>query len=151
MNLSPHFTLEEFCASDIASRKGINNDLPIELYDTAKQTAELMERIRTHLSVHAGKPCPIYISSGYRSPLVNKAVGSLDTSDHRKAMAVDFKCPEFGSPLEICRALVPMVELLKIGQLIHEFGSWVHVSTRLPDKMINRILTIDATGVKVGI
>jgi hypothetical protein len=31
------------------------------------------------------------------------------------------------------------------------FGTWVHVSTRIPDKIINRIITIDKDGTRAGI
>jgi hypothetical protein len=41
--------------------------------------------------------------------------------------------------------------VLGIGQLIYEFESWVHVSTRIPDKIINRIITINKRGVSAGI
>ena len=151
MNLSTHFTLAEFTDSDSARRRGIDNDLPIELYTSAHGTAEMMERIRAHLSSIAGKPAPILITSGYRSPSLNRAIGSSDTSDHTQARAVDFKAPMFGSAHAVALALAPVVSVLGIGQLIYEFGSWVHVSTRLPDKVINRIITINKRGVHAGI
>lgn len=50
-----------------------------------------------------------------------------------------------------CRALVPVMDELGIGQVIHEFGRWVHVSTRRPDKIINRVITISAAGIEVGV
>ena len=40
---------------------------------------------------------------------------------------------------------------LKIGQLIHEFGRWVHTGVTMPDKPVNRILTISAAGTVQGI
>ena len=151
MNLSTHFTLSEFIESDTANRKGINNDLPLTLTANAKNTCEMMERIRAHLSSISGKPAPILITSGYRCALLNRAIGSSDTSDHTLALAVDFKSPVFGSAHAVALALAPVVSVLGIGQLIYEFGSWVHVSTRIPDKVINRIITINKRGVHAGI
>lgn len=151
MNLSTHFTLSEFIESDTAKRRGINNDLPLTLTANAKNTAEMMERIRAHLSSISGKPAPILITSGYRSQLLNRAIGSSDTSDHTLALAVDFKSPVFGSAHAVALALAPVVSVLGIGQLIYEYDSWVHVSTRLPDKVINRIITINKRGVHAGI
>ena len=56
MNLSPHFTLAEFIASGEASRRGISNDIPIELLANAKRTTtEMLERIRAFLSERAGR------------------------------------------------------------------------------------------------
>lgn len=151
MNLSTHFTLAEFTESDTAQRKDINNDLPIGLYESAKVTCEMMEKIRSHLSSVAGKPIPIIITSGYRSPLLNRSIGSKDTSDHTLAKAVDFRAPAFGSAHAVAKALAPMVQMFGIGQLIYEYKSWIHVSTRLPDRIANRIITIDKTGAHVGI
>lgn len=149
MPLSLHFSLAEFVQSDMAARLGINNDLPAELYSNAKATAEMLEAIRAHLG------CAVIVSSGYRCLALNRAIGSSDTSDHTKAHAADIKAPAFGSPLRVAQALAPMVSTLGIGQLILEFytpeGGWVHVSTRVPDKLLNRIITINKSGVRVGI
>jgi hypothetical protein len=149
--LSPHFSLEEFTASDTALRRGIDNSLPPELMVNARSTAMMFERIRAHLIYVRGRPIPIILTSGYRCPELNRAIGSSDTSDHRKAMAGDARAPEFGTPYEVCQVLAPVVSLLNIGQLILEYGSWFHVSTRIPDKSVNRIITIDKRGTHVGI
>lgn len=146
-----HFTLAEFVASNTAARHGADNRLPEELRPAALATLEMMERIRAHLSNLAGREVPIRISSGYRSPRVNMLVGSSSTSDHPKACAVDWTADSFGTPYAIASTLAPHVTALGIGQLILEFGEWVHVSTRVPDKPINRILTIDRNGTRAGI
>jgi hypothetical protein len=151
VNLSPHFTLEEFTASDTAARLGIDNSLPAGLVAEAQHTCEMLERIRSRLSRLVGQEVPIVITSGYRCPELNRAIGSADTSDHTRAMAVDFKAGRFGSAYQISKLLAPLVGELDIGQLIHEFGSWVHVSTRRPDKQLNRIITISRRGTEVGI
>lgn len=153
--MTKHFTLAEFTRSDTAARKNIDNSLPPELEPAAQATLEMMERIREHLSVRAGRDVPIRISSGYRCPSLNLAVGSSSTSDHPRACAVDFTAPSFGTPIEVCRALAPAVSVLGIGQLINEFpsasGGWAHVSTRLPEKAINRIITVSHAGTVAGI
>ena len=151
MKLSAHFDLEEFTCSDTAARMCINNDLPIELLAEAKKTADMMEAIRAYLSDRLQKPCPVIITSAYRCPQLNKAIGSSETSDHIKMMAVDFKAPAFGSPYDICREIAPAMSMLGIGQIIYEFESWIHVSTRIPDKVINRIITINKDGTHAGI
>jgi hypothetical protein len=151
MKLSTNFTIAEFVRSDTADRMGIDNDLPIELMTNAKATADMLERIRAYLVSDSGKSIPIIITSGYRCPQLNRAIGSSDTSDHRKAMAADFRAPAYGTPLQVCKALAPVVSVLGIGQLILEFNSWVHVSTRPSDKIINRIITISKAGTQAGI
>ena len=151
MNLSPHFTVAEFTASQTAARRGIDNSLPASLLMAAGDTALMLEQIRDKLSRLAGRTVPIIITSGYRCPDLNTAIGSSAGSDHIRAMAADFRAPAYGTPYEIARALAPHVSELEIGQLIHEYGGWVHVSTRRPEKQLNRIITISRRGVDVGV
>lgn len=143
--MTSHFSLEEFIASDTAARLNIDNRLPDELRENALKTLQMMERIRFHIDA------PISITSGYRCEALNKAIGSKPTSDHTLAFAVDFKAPKAGTPYEIAKDLASVVDVLGIGQLILEFGTWVHVSLARPEKTINRIITIDKTGTRAGI
>lgn len=143
--MTPHFSLAEFTASDTAARLGIDNSLPDELRDNAMKTLQMMERIRLHINA------PITITSGYRCEALNRAIGSKPGSDHTLAFAVDFKAPKAGTPAEIAKSLGLVIDMLGIGQLILEFGSWVHVSYCSPSKAINRIITIDKNGTRAGI
>ena len=149
--MTAHFTIPEFVRSDLATRRGIDNALPDGLQPAALATLEMLERIRTRLSALARRDVSISISSGYRCTALNAAVGSALTSDHPHAAAADFTAPSFGSPIDICRALAPLVDELGIGQLIHEFGQWCHVSTRIPQRMSNRVITISHAGTVAGI
>ncbi|MCC2673280.1 MAG: peptidase family protein [Ramlibacter sp.] len=151
MILTPHFTVAEFTNSYQAERRGIDNSLPATLLPQAQRTCELLERIRGRLSQLAGGSVPVLLSSGYRCLDLNRAIGSNDTSDHVWAAAADFKAPAFGSAYEVAQALAPLVDELEIGQLIHEFGAWVHVSTRQPARPVNRVITISRRGVEPGV
>lgn len=143
MDLSPHFTYSEFTRSDTAARLGIVNDLPIELVHNAMTTAAMLERIRTFLDA------PMMVTSGYRCHDLNKAIGSKDTSDHVKALACDFTVPGT-PPFIIARKLAAVMDQLQIGQLIYEH-SWIHVGVPMPDKVINRILTVQSWGYSPGV
>ena len=149
--MTPNFNLAEFTASGTAAQTGLDNSLPAALLPAALSTLQMMERIRAHLSAAAGKPIPVAITSGYRSPELNLAVGGSRRSDHCRALAVDFRAPAFGRPFDVCKALAPHVVSLGIGQLIHEFGIWVHVSTAVPAKAVNRVITVASSGVTAGI
>lgn len=76
---------------------------------------------------------PMIINSGYRSPVVNKAVGGSATSAHSIGYAIDFVCPKFGDSVAIAKLLVEKLYTQKIAfdQLILEFpgtpGSWIHI------------------------
>ena len=150
MKLSEHFTLTEFTRSDTAQRLNLDNSLPPQLQNKALETAHMMERIKGHLSGLARQKVPILVSSGYRCPALNLAIGGSDDSDHMRMMAIDFKAPAFGTPKQICQALAPVVAALQIGQMILEFDSWVHVSLQLPSNPSNRIITRTASGYSVG-
>jgi hypothetical protein len=139
MNLTPHFTLAELTATS----HGPNPTTP-EVEANLKRLAETMEEVRVVLHNN-----PIFISSGYRSPGVNAAVGGATNSAHLSGLACDFTCPGFGTPRDICKTLEPLMTVLGIDQLIWEFQSWVHLglSAGAPRMMA---LTIDNNGTKLG-
>ena len=148
MQLTQHFTLAELTKSSTAERLGLDNTPPPEVLPALTRTAEMLERIRSTLGV------PVTVTSGYRAWAVNKAVKGATTSDHAQGRAADIVAPRYGTPLQIARALAPLVDVLGIGQLIYErFGStsWVHVSTRVPDKRVNRVITITSAGTQLGV
>lgn len=147
MKLSAHFSLEELTHTE----QRMDNSCPAELLPALTDTADMMERIRAVLSAAKGREIPIIVTSGYRSPAVNAAVGGQPKSDHVNALAVDFKAPAFGTPYDICKFLEPILDDLGIGQCIHEFGRWVHVSSKAPERSVNRVITITAAGVQLGV
>lgn len=148
--LSPNFWYSEAIESQTARRLGIDNTPSKSMIEELKLTAMMMEEIRTLLGNK-----PITPTSWYRCRVLDVAVAGnrADVSHHTLGGAVDFICPRLGTPYDICMVLADHVQQLGIGQLIHEFGGWVHVS-RLPvQNNINKILTIDQgkPQVRVGI
>jgi zinc D-Ala-D-Ala carboxypeptidase len=145
--LTEHFTLEEMTASQTASRMGINNVPPEGSQErkNLQRTAELMEKVRIVLGEK-----PVLISSGYRCPQVNAACGGSSTSAHMSGLAVDFTCPGFGTPRDICHALQPLMKDLGIDQLIYEYESWVHLGLSASDPRY-MAMTIDNGGTRTGI
>ena len=148
MKLSEHFTLAELIASNKAAALGIDNTPAPELLPRLVLCAEMLERIRSTLGVR------ITVTSGYRCQPLNRAVGGVTSSDHTQGHAADIVAPGYGSPYEIAKALAPLVSVLGIGQLILEgIGGkrWVHVSTHVPEKISNRVITITDAGAQLGI
>lgn len=144
MQLSEHFTLEEFTLSQTAVRAGIDNDPPPQIAGLlAKVTAPGMEEVRAVLG-----GLPIQISSGYRSPALNAKVGGSGKSAHCMGYAVDFTCAAAGPPLHVAR-LIWASESVAFDQLIHEFGTWVHIS--FDPRMRRQLLTIDKHGTRPGL
>lgn len=152
MKLSQHFTLDELVRSSVATARGIDNTPPPEILPRLVRTAEMLERIRSTVG------CPVIVTSGYRCPALNGAIGSRNTSDHTQGHAADIVAPGFGTPAEVARLLAPLVSVLGIGQLILEqvtvdgkVKKWVHVSTHEPERAINRIITVTDAGTVPGI
>lgn len=143
MRLSKNFTLAEFERSETAVRRQIPNSVPYELLPNLQRLVDtLMQPIRDGLG-------PVSVSSGYRSPALNKAIGGSARSQHMQALAADFNVSGM-EPLDVCHWIEQ--EQLPFDQLIHEFGAWVHVSTAEPGKQPRRqTLTIDKHGTRPGL
>ncbi|MEO9625855.1 MAG: D-Ala-D-Ala carboxypeptidase family metallohydrolase [Qipengyuania citrea] len=139
MKLSPHFTLEEFTRSATARRLNIDNTPgDHEVLAMIELCSRVLEPVRAHFG---GKP--VRVTSGYRSPALNKAVGSSWRSQHRKGEAVDFEIPGV-SNYEVARWIR---DNLEFDQLILENyirgdpnSGWVHVSYRA-DRARKSVLT----------
>ncbi len=124
MRLSKHFTLDEFIKSATATRLGIDNT-PDEKVLNCIQA--LVDNVLEPLRVHYGRP--IIITSGYRCPRLNKAVGGSSTSQHAIGQAVDIR--SVSDSREDNKELFDMIREMELpfDQLINEFGyDWVHVS-----------------------
>ena len=141
MNLSAHFTLEELTRSETALRKGLDNTPDAETIANLTELANGLEKVRELLG-H-----PIHVNSAYRGPKVNSAVGGSKNSAHMRGWAADIVCPGFGSPREVCHAI--MSSTIDYDQLILEFDAWTHIS--FEPTMRRQNLTIDGSGTRNGI
>jgi len=125
MNLSKHFTLEEFEKSQTATRKGIKNKAGSgEIKNLGDLCYEVLEPVRVKFDK------PVTITSGYRSPELSEAIGSKSTSQHCKGEAVDMEVIGV-SNLQVA---LWIENNLDFDQLILEFwtgeanSGWIHVS-----------------------
>ena len=145
-HLTEHFSIEEFERSDVATRKGIDNTIPMSLRINVLHLAHMLEAIRQ------GCMTPLVISSGYRSPTLNALVGGSLSSAHMQAMAADITSPLY-KPRELASRIAALN--LPLDQIILEFpdspnGGWVHIG--LSEKDARReLLTINhGTGYMKG-
>lgn len=129
MNLTKNFTLRELTKSETAERLGILNT------PTKEVLANLQELASTVLQPIRDKwGEPIIITSGYRSPRLNSAVGGAVNSQHMIGQAADIrtvsdKVSDNYKLFCLIRDLIDSGEIT-VGQLIDEHGySWIHVST----------------------
>ncbi len=112
-----YFTLAEL----IHTNRTIPNN-PTELEKA--NLIELIENVLDPLRELYGKP--IKVNSGYRSKLVNAAVGGAKNSDHLYGFAADITA---GNKTENKKLFKLIRDNFMFRQLINEYNySWVHVS-----------------------
>jgi hypothetical protein len=126
IKISKHISIKEATRSNTAERLGIDNfpNSPVLVNMQA-----LAENVFEPLRKHFGHP--IYITSFYRSPELNKAIGGSSKSQHCKGQAIDID-DVIGSSTN-ADFFNYIKNNLEFDQLIWEFGNdknpnWVHVS-----------------------
>lgn len=129
--ITEHFSIEEMTRSEAAQRKGLDNTPPPPIIENIRRVAEALEKVRAHY----GRP--IHVTSCYRSPSVNLAVGGSLTSAHRFGLAADFEVDGVDN-IEVCRD-IPAI-LIDFDQVIYEFGpsGWVHLGLASEEKSTRR-------------
>jgi len=131
MQLSKHFSLDEFVRSQTATRNHIEN-LPNEQQIKNMQLlcGSVLEFVRRRFGV-------VYVSSGFRCPELNEMIGSVDTSQHTKGEAADIVV---GNMPSLAVAKFIRDTNLPFHQLIME-GAWVHVSIKDGHEPLREVLT----------
>ena len=128
MKLSKNLSLNEVIKSNTAERRGIDNNPNESHLANLKYLAEqVFQPIRDHFGV------PIYISSGYRSPALNEAIGGSPHSFHSHGMALDLDQDGRNKGVSNADVFFFIKENLPFSELIWEFGTednpnWVHVA-----------------------
>jgi len=85
MKLSEHFTFEELTVTSHTSLQKTNRLSAEPFKKNLTYTAGALEEIRAVLNV------PMTITSGFRMPSLNSAVGGSKTSKHTQGLCADFQ------------------------------------------------------------
>jgi uncharacterized protein YcbK (DUF882 family) len=121
-----YFTNNELTDSETAKRLRIKNE------PTKEQWINLFairDNVLNPLREKFGKP--IRITSGFRSPELNKSVGGKPTSQHTKGEAVDITAINKADNKE----LFELCKTLDFDQLIDESNlTWIHISYKVPNR-----------------
>ena len=141
MRLGAHFTLRELTVSSKASALGLDNAPPPE---AVRRLGLLVERVLDPLRSALGRP--VRVTSGYRSPAVNAAIGGSRTSQHMTGEAADIKVEGVSAP-DLAAAIVRLG--LPVDQVIWyapERGGHVHVSHRADGRQRGEVLEAPVGG-----
>ena len=122
-----HFNLSEFFRSSTAAKNGIKNEPSSDEKATIVRNINLLvdnvlDPIRDMVNA------PIVITSGYRSPQVNRLVGGVDNSQHMSGCAADFHVMGF-TPSMMYEVFLYISNTLEYDQLIYyQSKNIIHVS-----------------------
>ena len=119
MKLTPHFTFEELTITSKPYKNTPDVAATINLCCLAHY---ILEPLRIALNA------PVTINSGYRSTLVNKAVGGVPSSQHLTGCAADIQVKNQNHGKRIFDILKT---LYYVDQLLYEHSAgacWIHVS-----------------------
>ena len=125
MRLSKNFVLSEVTRSNTAKRLGIDNAPKNDhLKSMQRIISELAQPMRDALG-------PIRITSGYRSPELNRAIGGSNKSQHCKGQALDL---QFWKDGQMCNKEIydwVLKSDIEFDQMINEFDyAWIHISLK---------------------
>ncbi len=145
IQISPNYTLFDFVRSDTAERNRLT-----EQYNPSPEVVECLRQLAINIiePVRQRIGQPITITSGYRSPALNRLIGGARNSDHSFGKAVDLQLRLPGGRTNNKLIFDTILQLnLPFRQLIWEFGNelepdWVHVAYDAKDnkKQILRAL-----------
>lgn len=141
MRLSRNLSLYEMVKSITATRLGINNKPSDEhIVNMINWAENIFQPIRNHFGE------PIFISSGYRSAKLNKAIGGSEYSQHCNGMAGDIDQDNRASFVTNRDVFDFILDHLDFDQLILEYPDedenpeWVHVSYISKEQNRNQVL-----------
>ena len=125
MKIAQHLSKRELEHSNTAIQRGLGNIIPEGHYRNMFLLAAVFEVVRGIL-----KHRPLRISSGYRGPVLNKAVGGAKSSDHCYTAAIDIVPRNMSTEMAMRLLVQKLPKTLYRIMIIERHGSsrWIHIS-----------------------
>lgn len=122
-----NFKLSEFFVSSAADKNGIKNKPSLDAKAAVVRNINLL--VDNVLDPIRDKFCaPVIITSGYRTPQVNKLVGGANNSQHMSGCAADFHVQGF-TYLMMRQVFLNIYDTMEFDQLIYyRSKNIIHVS-----------------------
>ena len=136
-----HFTIQELSASATAERLAIDNTPPRA---ARRMLTILVEQLRDPIRRRYG--APIIVTSGYRCPALNTAVGGVANSHHIVGCAADITTGSIENNTMLFAIIIDMqtTHAIRFTQLIAEKDyRWLHISY-VPGMLRNQIIDVNA-------
>ena len=136
MHLSEHFSLGEVCKTSHKTKDG-NIPSRVAIENLKNICENWLEDLRySHSTLYGDGEEPIIITSGYRSPEVNKLAGGSPSSNHLTGCAVDIRCIGVEQALRYANILLDIADGTKrdFDELFIERNKqgryWIHFAVR---------------------
>ena len=142
-----YFSIAELTASATAERLAIDNTPPSA---ARKMLTILVEQLLDPIRRHYG--APIIVTSGYRCPALNTAVGGVANSHHIVGCAADITTGTIDNNRKLFALIIDMQSThgLRFTQLIAEEGyRWLHISY-VPGMLRDQIIDVNSDTVALS-
>ena len=125
MKLSKNFSRAEIEHSNTAKRLDIKNEM------SEKHLEHMQGLIDNLIQPMRDAIGPIRVTSGYRSPQLNRAIGGSRTSQHCKGQALDIQYWSGGKMNNKIIYDWVLESDIEFDQMINEFDyAWIHISLK---------------------
>ena len=128
MYIPKRFSLRELLRSEVAEKAGW---VDVPSFQVVYNLSELCRLILDPIAIEYGRA--VVVTSGWRSDRLNRAVGGVETSQHKVGLAADIRPLIMGDFKIFCDDILELINQGKIVPdqvIIYRRGRFVHISWR---------------------